>query len=243
MSTVYLRDTQVLKPFDCSETAGISAHWERWLRAFELFATGKGVKNADQEKVLLLHTFGLDVQDIYFTLEEEGGSENYRKATATLNKYFKPQANVPNEREKARTCEFGDANAVEEQIRDQVINKCLSHELRRKLRQKGQPLTLQRLREIARAMEESEKQARSIEGGSDASNGVNSVDGKVDRKEDLSTRNVKCFCCGNVGHKASDHQYPARGKQCRKETGQDILRQYEKQQAKLWPRPRRWRNA
>ena len=152
MSTVYLSNTQVLKPFDCSETAGISARWERWLQAFELFATGKGVKNADQKKVLLLHTAGLDVQDIFFTLEEEGGSDNYRKATATLNKYFKPQANVPYERlcfretsqlhnetveefltrlrQKAKTCEFRDANAVEEQIRDQVINKCLSHELR-----------------------------------------------------------------------------------------------------------------
>jgi len=34
---------------------------------------GKGVKNAVQKKALLLHTAGLDVQDIYFTLEEEGG--------------------------------------------------------------------------------------------------------------------------------------------------------------------------
>jgi len=146
-----------------------------------LFATGKGVKHANQKKALLLHTAGLDVQDIYFTLEEDGGLDNYQKATATLNKYFKPQANVPYERlcfretsqlanetveqfvtrlrQKARTCEFRDVNAVEEQIRDQVINKCLSHERRRKLLQKGQALTLQRLRDIARAMEESEKQA------------------------------------------------------------------------------------
>ena len=41
MASVYLSDAQGLKPFDCSETAGISARWERWLRAFELFATGK----------------------------------------------------------------------------------------------------------------------------------------------------------------------------------------------------------
>ena len=150
-----------------------------------MFAAGKGVKNADQKKALLLHTAGLDIQDIYFTLEEEGGSDNYRNATATLTKYFKPQANVLYERlcfretsqlanetveqfvtrlrQKAKACEFEDAGAVEEQIRDQVINKCLSHELRRKLLQKGQALTLQRSREIARAMEESEKQAHSIE--------------------------------------------------------------------------------
>jgi len=60
-------------------------------------------------------------------------------------------------RQKAKTCEFGDANAAEEQTRDQVISKCLSHELRRKLLQKGQAFTVQRLREIVRAMEESEK--------------------------------------------------------------------------------------
>ena len=87
MASVYLSDAQGLKPFDCSETAGISARWERWLRAFELFATGKGVKNVDQKKALLLHTAGLNVQDIYFTLTEEGGSDSYQKAKATLNKY------------------------------------------------------------------------------------------------------------------------------------------------------------
>ena len=63
-------------------------------------------------------------------------------------------------RQKAQTCEFGDAATVDEQIRDQVISKCLSHELRRKLFQKGRNLTLPQLREIARSMEESEKQAR-----------------------------------------------------------------------------------
>ena len=57
---------------------------------FELL-TGKGVKNVDRKKALLLHITGLNVQDIYFTLTEEGGSDSYQKAKATLNKYFKPQ--------------------------------------------------------------------------------------------------------------------------------------------------------
>ena len=100
-----------------------------------MFATGKGVKNADQKKALLLHTAGLNVQDIYFTLNEEGGSDSYQKAKATLDKYFKPQANVPYERlcfretsqlanetveqfvtrlrQKAQTCEFEDATVVD----------------------------------------------------------------------------------------------------------------------------------
>ena len=98
MASVYLSDTHGLKPFDCTDTAGISARWERWLRAFELFAVGKGVKNVDQKKALLLHTIGLSVQDIYFTLDEGGGTDSYQRVKATLNKYFKPQANVPYER-------------------------------------------------------------------------------------------------------------------------------------------------
>ena len=131
-----------------------------------------------------------------------------------MNKYFKPQANVPYERlcfretsqlanetveqfvtrlrQKAQTCEFGDAATVDEQIRDQVISKCLSHELRRKLLQKGRDLTQSPLREIARSMEESEKQTRLIEGGSgEVRSEVNSVSGKTNYKGNGSARKVR----------------------------------------------------
>ena len=40
--------------------------------------------------------------------------------------------------QKAQSCEFGEyAVAVDEQIRDQVINHCSSHNIRRKLLEKG----------------------------------------------------------------------------------------------------------
>ena len=42
-----------------------------------------------KKKAVLLHTAGSNVQEIYFTLTEEGVSESYQKAKATLNKYFK----------------------------------------------------------------------------------------------------------------------------------------------------------
>ena len=186
-----------------------------------MFATGKGVKNVDQKKALLLHTAGLNVQDIYFTLTEEGGSDIYQKAKATLNKYFKPQANVPYERlcfretrqlanetveqfltrlrqkPKPATATATETATVDEQIRDQVMSKCVSHELRRKLPRKGRNLTLPQLREIVRSMVASEKQTRSFEGGSgEVRSEVNSVSGKTNYKGDASTRKVKCFCCG-----------------------------------------------
>ena len=182
----------------------------------------------------MLHTAGLSVQDIFFTLDEGTGENNYLKAKDALDSNFKPQANVPYERlciremsqlpsetveqfvtrlrQKGHSCEFGD-----EQIRDQVISKCLSHNIRRKLLEKGKILTLQQLREIARHMEDSEKQARKIES---AANEVNRVrvnsNGKGNPRVGGKRSTIRCFCCGNVGHKANDKVCPARGKRCRK---------------------------
>ena len=48
-------------------------------------------------------------------------------------------------------------------ICDQVISKCFSHDSRRKLLEKGKTSTLQQLREIARVMEDSKKQACKME--------------------------------------------------------------------------------
>ena len=132
----------------------------------------------------MLHTTGLSVQAFFFTLDEGTDESNHLKAKDMLNKYFKPQTNIPCERlcfremsqlpsktveqfvtrlrQKAQSCESGDAAAVDEQIRDQVISKCLSHNIRRKLLEKGKILTLQQLREIAHVMEDSEKQVHKI---------------------------------------------------------------------------------
>lgn len=98
----------------------------------------------------------MDVQDIFFTLQS---GDAYEKAVSALNTYFKPQTNsafersifrrtvqLPNEpieqyitrlRCRAETCDFGNRNAIDIQLRDQVVDKCLNHNLRRKLLEKG----------------------------------------------------------------------------------------------------------
>ncbi|XP_078309584.1 uncharacterized protein LOC144617972 [Crassostrea virginica] len=184
-SAVLMHDLQGLPNFDVSNVTGIASKWKRWRRAFELYATGKGIEDAAQAKALLLHTAGMDVQDIFFTLPEGTGENVYAKALNALDKYFEPQANVPYERsvfrnmaqfshetveqyitrlrQRAETCEFGNRDAIDERIRDQIIDKCVRHNLRRKLLEKGRDLTLNHVREIARAMEDSERQATSIE--------------------------------------------------------------------------------
>ena len=97
------------------------------------------------------------MQEVYYTLVDENEDEKTYKQTVTaLNKYFIPKSNVPLERhlfrqlaqsadetvdqfvcrlrQQAVTCDFGAAK--NDHIRDQVIEKFLSDNLRRKFLEK-----------------------------------------------------------------------------------------------------------
>ena len=134
-----------------------------------------------------------NVQDIYFTLTEQGGSDSYQKARPTLNKPFKPQANVPYE----RLC-FHETGQLANETVEQFVTR---------LRRKAKSPNLRIRRRYNRG------------GSGEARSEVNSVSGKANYKGDASARKVKCFCCGYRGHKANDRRCPARGKQCRKCNG------------------------
>jgi hypothetical protein len=171
----------------------LSQSWVRWHRSFELYATGKAITDKKQKKALLLHCAGLDVQDIFFTLEEEEGDDDYAKCVATLKKYFSSKVNFSVERYNFRSirqsdtetvdqyitrlkqqvvlCDFNDPDA---QIRDQIIEKCKSHKLRTRLLEQGPGLTLDNVRTIARTLESAEKQAKELEGTSHVEN-VNKI--------------------------------------------------------------------
>ncbi|KAK3092068.1 hypothetical protein FSP39_024885 [Pinctada imbricata] len=245
-----LTDSEIhgLQSFSVEDTNNIGTRWKRWLRSFELYAGGKGVSQPEQKKALLLHTAGSRVQDIFFTLTLEQGEEGdtaYDKTVKTLNKRFTPQVNIPFERHvfrkmtqspaetveqfitrlrlQSETCDFGDEDAVNEQIRDQVIEKCVSHHLRRKLLEKGRGLTLDQLKQTARAIEESDRQAKAMEGVS--INEVNKLNfgRKNDRRrkpgqgsvsKPSANSNITCFNCGNKGHKAKHSSCPAIGRSC-----------------------------
>ena len=123
---------------------------------------GKGITNDSQKCGLLLHTAGLDVREVYFTLVPDGAEKNYAEKFKVLDDYFNPKANVPFERhlfrqisqsseetvdqfvcrlrERAASCEFGDRE--DEYIRDQLIDKCYSAKLRRKFLEKEGSVTL-----------------------------------------------------------------------------------------------------
>jgi hypothetical protein len=186
-------DVAPLSNFDCNgDATSVGPRWKRWRKAFQYYVEGKGINNHARMRALLLHTAGMDVQDIFETLDEiefvqvEDEEDNvYKQSMRKLDSYFTPKLNVPYERhvfracrqesdetvdqyvtrlkKQALNCEFGDDNGKADAIRDQVIDTCRSSHLRRKLLQRGHELTLPIVLDTARAMEAVDQQSKRME--------------------------------------------------------------------------------
>lgn len=88
--------------------ASMSPRWKRWKRAFTFYITSRGITDDEQKTALLLHTAGMDVQDLFETLPTLQPSTNstdttttqskYELTMKTLDDYFTPKVNVPYER-------------------------------------------------------------------------------------------------------------------------------------------------
>ena len=183
----------------------LSSLWKRWVRAFNLFVTSRGVVAVKQKVALLLHTGGIYLQDLFYSLvpEAEDNEITYEHCVQRLNAHFTPQVDIPFERhmfrqlqqlpnetvdqfvarvrQKGASCGFAN---VEEAIRDQVIEKGSSTHLRRKFLEKSGNIALNEMQRIARAVEAVDLQIRSMEqeGDQERQNDdkeeVNAVEGK-----------------------------------------------------------------
>ena len=196
----------------------VSQRWKKWKRAFQLYVLGKGITNDSQKRGLLLHTAGLDVQEVYFTLVPDGTEKNYAETFKVLDDYFIPKANVPFERhlfrqisqsseetvnqfvcrlrQQATSCEFGDRE--DEYIRDQLIDKCYSAKLRRKFLEKEGSVTLNDLLVTARAQEAVNLQMEAM-GANNSSGQVNTVVDDGARGGDTSSEQVNSVVDGSGG--------------------------------------------
>lgn len=245
------------------EPTSVSTRWSRWKRSFELYVAARGDTPDAQKRALLLHCAGLEVQDIFDTLPDT--TDTYNSAVAALDKYFKPQQNYTFERHlfrqisqqkdettsqfvtrlrrQAANCNFGDTE--EENIADQVVDKCVDLKLKAKYLERG-TLKLQIILDMARSHEAAIQQVRSMALGHDdthssstigavskvkSSPGAVSKDkralnysfsrgnpGRQQMKYENKDKNIQnhCFRCGRSGHYSKDVNCPARGKVCSK---------------------------
>ena len=177
-------------PFDPhGEPATVNQRWIAWLQSLEIFITASGVTNAAQQRAVLLHCAGPQVRTIFNTLPDTGN--DYTTAKTKLNEYFAPIQNVPYNRHMFRQavqkpdetvaqfitrlrdlsigCDYGDN--LEDFLRDQVIEKCTSNLLRKKLLT-VKDLKLSKVHDIAQALESSEFQAAAMTKAEDTVNAV-----------------------------------------------------------------------
>ncbi|CAB4043490.1 Hypothetical predicted protein, partial [Paramuricea clavata] len=147
--------------FPCFDHKGdpntLSIRWKRWKRAFNLYMVSKGVTNEQQKVALLLHSGGMELQELYYTLSPDSEDNNlqeclnrcfrcifYTKVNVAFERHmFRQMQQKENEtidqfvcrlRQKSISCEFTN---VDEAIRDQIIEKCRDPKLRRKFLEKS----------------------------------------------------------------------------------------------------------
>ena len=121
-------------------------------------------------------------------------------------------------RKQARHCNFG--AALEENLRDQLIEKLANVKLKKKLLEVNN-ITLEAAMDKVRKWEASRGQASQVltpsqerqEPGASVGAGTNVVE---ERSGHESKGKSVCFNCGKEGHFAKDGNCPARGQKCTK---------------------------
>ena len=128
--------------------------WKAWIESFNIYvvAVELAEKSDSVQTATMLHYLGPAVQRIYRTLP--GKKKKYIEAVEALESYFAPKRNVVAERYKFRsrkqnadetmidayltslrelvkTCEFG--MLKDEMLRDQIVEKCYSEQLKQRL--------------------------------------------------------------------------------------------------------------
>lgn len=225
-----------IERFDMNlDPTALGPRWKRWMRSFELYVESQGINDSKRKTAMLLHRAGPDVQEIFDTLSPAEEGDVYEAAKTVLNAHFAPKVNFTYERhvfrsitqeqgeshdrflvrlkQQAKNCNFKDNE--DDQIIDQVIEKCVSGKLRRQLLVK-EDLTLGKVGEAARLFEAAERQASAIETKSEGTSNVNRLQIKGNTrkktKEGPGKKDV-CYRCGNTDHYAKSKDCPAWGKQ------------------------------
>ena len=172
--------------FDVKDQSNLAVRWEKlYLKRFKNLMTAMAITDASRQRALLLHYsyVGEDVNDIFETSPDHGDEKDFKEACEALTQYFTPRENVSFEVFKfrnmtqhdgetidefhtrlqmgAKYCELGEnqQREIKSQIELGTSNKKL-----RGYSFRNPSISLDDLLAYARTFDETERQARGIEG-------------------------------------------------------------------------------
>lgn len=214
-----------LEQFNCDgDSSSVSIRWEKWKRALEIYFKAASIEEPCKKRAVLLHTGGLCLQEIFYNLpganiEEDENIDVYNIAIEKLNEYFSPKHSKLYERHKFRQmkqdqnekfekflirlrnqtskCDFKDED---QNLIDQVVEKCSSAELRKKILSQGDNTTVDWIVNEANILEAVETQIGDFSGKSNTTiDDVNKISYKK-VTEDKSWEEKPCYRCGSKKH-------------------------------------------
>ncbi|XP_060806004.1 uncharacterized protein K02A2.6-like [Amyelois transitella] len=232
----------MLEKFDCEgESTSVSVRWERWKRALSIYLDAAGIDTSQKKKASLLHFGGLELQEVFYNIPDTSTDDTdvFKAAINKLDAYFAPKQSKVYERhlfrlitqesnekfekflvrlrQQADKCQFKDKD---EQIIDQITEKCSLKELRKKILQTGDSITLDTIIFEANALEAVNRQLEDFGKETNKSQEVNKVDLKGTRSTGGNYKkrrsNIECSRCGNRNHGSQDSKCPAKDKNCLK---------------------------
>ncbi|XP_045771272.1 uncharacterized protein LOC123871475 isoform X2 [Maniola jurtina] len=237
-----------LQHFDCEgDPTSIGTRWEKWKRAFEIYLLAANIETPVKKRATLLHVGGIALQEVYYNIPgahvEEEGVDVYEVALKKLDSHFAPKQSRIYERylfrlmkqeeeeqferfllrlrTQAEKCQFYDK---EQHIIDQITEKCRQVELRKKILEGGDTITLDEIISKANALEVVARQLDKFKmvKTNDTNNFNKAEINKIDNKKKYNKpfprqfSNTKCSRCGSPSHSSEDIKCPAKDKRCLK---------------------------
>ncbi|XP_044757733.1 uncharacterized protein K02A2.6-like [Coccinella septempunctata] len=231
------------------DNSSVAVRWESWKRSLLIYFEAADITNASKKRAMLLVLGGTALQDIFYNLPGASGepgddTDVFELAIRKLDGYFLPKQNKTYERhifsqikqeegqsfekfvfklrEPANKCKFHDP---EEYIIDQIIRKCSSSELRKKILTMGDEVTLDKAITIANTLEIVNHQLESYEkNGKVQSSEINAIKmrntniykyaGNELKQNSSEERMTKCSRCGTFAHVNKGLPCPAKQRKC-----------------------------
>ena len=200
-------------------TAAVDMHVEWRTRINSIYIYSQAIelekKSNSIQTATMLHCLGPSVQRIYETLPDK--KDTFKEAEKAFEQYFAPKRNVVAERYKfrrrkqnsdepidaylsslrelAKACEFGEFE--DEKLRDQIVGKCHSTNLKERLLAQGSSDLAKTIR-IARSNEHAVQETRMLTGLGTKDDPIN-ID-RIKEKPHGDKKSSTCYRCGGAFH-------------------------------------------